>query len=181
MARLHLARATTEAVHHIATHLREADQRELRAVHGDAVDFRALLRTAVLASADVCVLKTDDEEPVAVVGVAPVSLLGGQGSPWALGTERVDDFPREVVRLGRVMVARWAAQYDQLFNYVDTRNTRSIRWLRGLGFVMAPAAPYGRAGLPFHRFEGARNLGQQGHSLGKLPGPQACAHPPPPW
>jgi hypothetical protein len=51
------------------------------------------------------------------------------------------------------MADRWASRYDQLFNYVDARNLRSIAWLQHIGFQVFEPQPYGLEGLPFHRFE----------------------------
>jgi hypothetical protein len=39
-----------------------------------------------------------------------------------------------------------------LENVVDARNTKSIRWLRRMGFEVLPAAPLGVEGRPFHLF-----------------------------
>ena len=107
----------------------------------------------MLASEEVYVLTTPGGEPAAVFGVAPVSLLGGQGCPWVLGTETFMDYPRDIVVQGKRTVRRWGERYDQLFNYVDARNLRSIAWLRHIGFQVFEPQPYGIRGLPFRRFE----------------------------
>lgn len=136
---------------HIAKHLRAADKQELRAVHGAVVSFSDLLSRAVLLSSHVWV--ATDEEPVCLFGVAPVSLLGGVGSPWMLGTERTFEHPRTLVSAGQQYLRVMQSHYAELFNYVDARNDRSIRWLKHLGFAFSPARPYGVQGLPFHKFE----------------------------
>lgn len=146
----------TRAVHYVAQHLRASDRDELRAVHGAGVDFVARVRQAVLASEDSRVLLAPDGEPVALIGVAPVSLLSGVGCPWALGTDRVAEFPRDVVQIGRERTALWASRYSRLVNFVDARNTRSLRWLRAIGFEILPAQPFGAAWIDFHRIEGGR-------------------------
>jgi hypothetical protein len=45
------------------------------------------------------------------------------------------------------------ADYPVLRNYVDQRNTVSIRWLRWLGFRMGEPAVMGAARVPFVPFE----------------------------
>lgn len=137
---------------HIALNLREADRQELLASRGD-VAVKDVLAQAVLLSSHCWVGVADDGEPVALFGVAPVSLLAGKGSPWLLSTERVFEYPRVLVRESRRYLSRMRAEYPHLFNYVDARNDRSIRWLKHIGFTLHPAEPYGVDGLPFHKFE----------------------------
>lgn len=81
-----------------------------------------------------------DGEPVCMFGVAPVSLLGGIGAPWMLGTTALDrpDMQVPFLRASRGVVAAMLATYPRLINLVDTRNTIAIRWLRWLGFTFDP-------------------------------------------
>lgn len=147
-----------EAVAHVADLLRLADRQELEAARGlsmdDAVVRRKTLRAAVLASqggecfAAHC---ARTGEPVAVLGVAPAGWVSDEAAPWLLGTERVGEFGRDLVFLGRAAVASWSEQWS-LANYVDARNLSAVRWLRRIGFTLEPAAAHGAAGLPFHRF-----------------------------
>ncbi len=153
MARLVFAPVESRAVRHIARNLRQHDVQELQAVHGPELDLQDCLRTAVLASEECHVLTTRHGEPVALFGLAPVSLLGGQGCPWLLGTDTFMAHPRDIVVLGKRKVLEWSQRYDQLFNYVDARNLRSIAWLQHIGFQVFEPRPYGLEGLPFHRFE----------------------------
>lgn len=138
---------------HIARHLRDQDLAELMAVHGPDLDVLRCLRVSVAASQYCQVAVTAWGEPVALFGLAPVSLLTSQACPWMLGTDGMHQFGRELVVLGGRYVQVWGRQYRCLFNFVDTRNTRAIRWLRRMGFEIQPAVPHGAMGLPFHRFE----------------------------
>lgn len=153
MADFTLAAPDDTGVLHIARNLRRADAQELVATHGIEVDFPAILRTAVLASEEVHLVRSLTGEPIAVFGVAPVSLLGGRGCPWMLGTDGLLRHSRELVRETRGVVDAWGLRYDQLFNFVDARNVRAIAWLKHLGFSVFAPVPYGAQGLPFHRFE----------------------------
>lgn len=86
-------------------------------------------------------------------GVAPISLLGGVGAPWLLGTDVLDRHPRALIRNTGPYLDAMRSAFPHLVNYVDARNTRSIRWLKALGFRFQPAQPYGPRGFAFHRFE----------------------------
>lgn len=153
MAKVTLVKPCEVDLIYLAQHLRTTDLAELAATHGAELDVLRCLRTAVSASEQAWVAVTVWGEPVAVFGIAPVSLLGGIGCPWMLGTDAVDGYAREVVTLSRRHVAQWSRRYPLLFNYVDARNLRSIQWLRRTGFVIGQAEPYGLHGEPFHRFE----------------------------
>lgn len=137
----------------VAEHMRGADRAELAAVHGEQASPLHLLAQAVLNSPDVWTGVTADGEPICICGVAPRCLLTGSASPWLLGTEKLFTEPGALVREGHRYIGRMRLIYPELVNYVDARNTKSIRWLRRLGFTVHPAEPYGRAGLPFHRFD----------------------------
>ncbi len=137
-------------IEHVAARLREADRQELIAAEGRDRPTDALCR-AVLMSSDYWAFA--DHEPIAIFGAMPLSLLGGVGAPWLLGTDRLFRFPGALVREGRRYVQRMLAVYPHLVNYVDARNTRSVRWLGRIGFSLHPPAPYGAQGLPFHKFE----------------------------
>ena len=153
MVRVELLVPTLQDIEHIAANLRADDVRELQAVYGPGVDLLHRLILAVDVSEDVYVAVSAAGEPVALTGVAPVSLLGGLGCPWLLGTEASVRYPRDIVAHGRRLVRKWESRYSCLFNYVDARNTRSIAWLRHIGFSISDAQPHGLQGLPFHRFE----------------------------
>lgn len=132
--------------------MREADRQEVIAMHGPVTMEDAVARAVLLS--DLCwTWAAPDHEPIAIFGVAPVSLLEGVGAPWLLGTPRVLDYPGVLVREGRSYVQRMLAAHPHLENFVDARNVRSVRWLERLGFKLHPAMPMGAAGLPFHRFE----------------------------
>jgi hypothetical protein len=43
--------------------------------------------------------------------------------------------------------------FPVLENMVDARNTKSIKWLKRLGFTFGPPLPHPHSGLPFYPFE----------------------------
>lgn len=153
MARLELITPTAQDIEHVAANLRAADVQELQAVGGPEFDLLRCLFLSVAVSDDVYVAVSAAGEPVALTGVSPVSLLGGLGCPWLLGTDSLMRYPRDIVTHGRQLVCKWELRYSHLFNYVDARNARSIAWLRRIGFTIQPAQPHGLQGVPFHRFE----------------------------
>lgn len=93
-----------------------------------------------------------DARPVCVFGVAPLSVLGGIGSPWLLGTDELVRRPRQFLSRCRPYVAEMLSVYPLLVNHVHEGNAASKRWLSWLGFKLEAPAPYGVAGAMFHRF-----------------------------
>ncbi|WP_208539341.1 hypothetical protein [Algihabitans albus] len=133
----------------LAPRLRPADRREVMASHGHR-PLQALIQS--LRHSDLAWAGLIDGEVLALWGAGTTALLGRQGAPWLLAGRGLERHKRSFLRLSRENLARLQARYDYLENWVDARNTRSIRWLRWLGFTLEPAAPHGRFGRPFHRF-----------------------------
>jgi hypothetical protein len=94
-----------------------------------------------------------DGVPVCMFGVYRDSFLVDIGTPWMVGSRLLDRYAKTFIRHCRPAVVEMLRDYDRLENYVDARNTRSINWLRRLGFtVEEQAMPYGVLKLPFHKF-----------------------------
>jgi hypothetical protein len=153
VARVLLIAPGTKDIEYIAAHLRREDVQELQAANGREVDLLRCLHRAVNVSDEAYIAISAAGEPFALLGVSPLSLLGGVGCPWMVGTETMAQYPREVVEEGRRLVGNWSQRYAELYNFVDARNRRSIAWLKRIGFSIPAAQPYGPEGLPFHRFE----------------------------
>jgi hypothetical protein len=134
----------------LIAHLRAADQAECQAYGRDdiAAGIEASVRRSVL-----CWSGWVDGELAAILGVAPVNVLTGIGSPWMLGTPVLDRHQRVLVRSTPEYIARMLKAFPHLVNFVHAKNTTSVRWLRRLGFTLHEAVPYGALGEPFHPFE----------------------------
>lgn len=129
--------------------LRPRDYDEVEAATGDVIGTLLLCQPM---SDDPITLRDRNGELVAVYGVSPVSLMSDTGALWLLGTPRMERNAKAVFRDAQRYIAFVRERYPRIVNYVDARNGPSIRWLRRLGFTIDPPAPYGVAGLPFHRF-----------------------------
>ncbi len=75
-----------------------------------------------------------DGEPHAMMGVSPRSMIEGVGVPWMLGTERVYDHGRDLVRYAPAIVGEMHATFVVLENLVLADNARALRFLRHVGF-----------------------------------------------
>jgi hypothetical protein len=141
--------AREEHIFWIASNMAKADRRECEAAGlGPFRALRGSLERAVVAWTGMV-----DDEPVCMFGVSPVDILGGVGSPWLLGTDKVRKYAVTFLRLNKGYIARMLEIFTRLENYVDDRNEVSIRWLKWLGFTFDPEpVPYGVWGMPFFKF-----------------------------
>lgn len=134
----------------LTENMRQADRDEVVASTGDNV-LRAV-RLSIGAS-ESCKVAECDGGLLCIWGIAPLSLLSDEAAPWLLGTPAIYRHARLLTRTARGYCQDALGRYQLLANYVDARNTASIRWLRRIGFELQPPEPHGVAGLPFHRFE----------------------------
>lgn len=135
----------------LATRLRAADVAEcLAAGH---TDLRAELELGLARSLHAWCVEVDGE-PAALFGVAPArSLLDTSGIPWLLGSDTFLRAQRAFIRHAPDYIDVMLRSFSHLLNYVHADNRASVRWLKRVGFALAPAAPYGPHGALFHRFE----------------------------
>ncbi len=69
--------------------------------------------------------------------------------PWAIFTSVIDQHPVPFLRASRRYIDSLT---DYLENWVDARNTLTIKWLAWLGFTIDEPVPVGLRGELFHRF-----------------------------
>jgi len=142
----------TEELTYLAMHLRKQDALELS---------RSTTRTpkqTLLDSWDVSefrkLYRSDDETPIAVVGVVPCGR--GAGVPWMLATDEVNSMPLTLQRESRRVFRKLKSKYLALHNMVDAENSVAIEWLEVLGFKLGQATPFGPFSLPFIPFGWSR-------------------------
>lgn len=134
----------------LAADLRPSDAHEIIAAAGP--DTLGTIRSAISSSSHVTVAEHGGRL-VSIFGLAPVSLVSGIGSPWMLGTPALANLRCPLARIARRYIAEGLAIYPVLSNWVDDRNTESIKLLSWIGFDIGEPEPYGVARLPFRKFE----------------------------
>jgi hypothetical protein len=91
-----------------------------------------------------------DGKTAVIFGIGP-SLEKGLGVPWLLATEEIERHPVTFYRASKRLFPKVTEGYDRLVNWVDARNTLSLRWLAWLGFETGPPVSFGVRGLDFRR------------------------------
>lgn len=130
--------------------MRASDRAELHACGHD--DAQWVVAHSVAASL-MCWSWFVDGELACIMGVAPLSILGGIGSPWMLGTPVCDRHARVLIKRPPEYIAEMLKAFPHLVNFVHAKNTTSVRWLKRLGFTLHEATPHGALGEAFHKFE----------------------------
>lgn len=141
--------ATAADARYLATRLRASDLAEVKAVYDDP---HAALLEAITGS-EICHVGEIGGQPVVIVGCAksadrPLDV----GVPWLLGTDELTRRPGALTKLGRAYLALFRERWPTLLNFVDARNTASIRWLKRLGFDVRDPVEFGMHGERFHPF-----------------------------
>jgi hypothetical protein len=145
-----VVKAKPEHIPPIAANLRQADINELWAVA--CVTGRDALERSLEAS-EVAGTWLVNDVPACMAGV---TRNGDDGVIWLLATDAVDKYPRQFLQASRRGFESVQDKFDRLYNYIDVRNTKSLRWLKWLGFEIHAPKPHGMLGKPFHYFEWQR-------------------------
>lgn len=138
----------------LALVMRKEDREEVYAATG--LGPLDALREANMVSRDTFTAWADGRV-LCGLGIRPGSLVGGTASPWFLSSVYLPDHTREFLKLSKRAVAAWLNEYEVLVNHVDARYTKSLRWLKKLGFNIHDPVPYGYLGLPFCMVEKRRS------------------------
>ena len=131
MSEIRIARAMAEDIAPLAAVAREQDVAEAWALAHQGIDEllqQSLERSTVAWSA------WADDEPAAIWGVNPTSLIGDTGTVWmATGQPVMDHQMAFLRRAGRYLMSMHDT-YRRLRNEVWAQNTIAIKWLGWLGF-----------------------------------------------
>lgn len=149
MKQISFNQVTNRHIDELVENMRPADLDELDAA--TSLPIRDVIAASVKHSALSATVMVDGEV-ACILGVCPVSILGGHGIPWMLGTKVVDRNAKSLWKTLRPVCDEIQEAFSFLENYVDARNLKAIRVLKAMGFNVEPAKPWGHKGLPFHRF-----------------------------
>lgn len=94
---------------------------------------------------------TADSKAMCIFGVTTPTALSRIGCPWMLGHKDLPLHAKPFLKLSREYVRQIKQDYDILINWVDARNTLSLRWMKWVGLQVFPPEPFGPDQLPFHK------------------------------
>lgn len=131
----------------IAKNLRKSDAMEVQAASGIA-PLEAIESSIERSYESGVILK--DEVPQLVYGICLEDDEGTSAVPWMLSKDTINEWRREFLNLSCSFIRNWSSYYRNIYNYVDARNTVSIRWLKWMGFDQTHVIhQFGFEGRPF--------------------------------
>ena len=142
---------TYEAMGQLAANMRVADVHEVQYLNGSLP--AAAVVDAVMVSDDKCAAAYWDDELLCIYGCAELSTMGRVGSPWLLGTHAMNRHGLDLMATSRVAQGQMFETYDMLMNSVWAENTRSIAYLRRLGFTFSGPKVLGSSGVMYYDFQ----------------------------
>lgn len=112
--------------------MRAVDEMECRAFGRSP---KQALRLGLIGSTIAYTAKVDGRAE-AMMGLTPVSLIEGTGTPWFLGTDEVYRHGRELLAWGPGIVAQMLDSSPSLRQVVSAGNGRALRLLKAWGFTL---------------------------------------------
>ncbi len=143
--------ATENHIRDIREMVRRADREELWAstMHTPEQAIRAGVENS-----DQAMVGLVDGVPVCIWGVVHDSIIGPIGTPWMVATTALDKYARVFIRRCKEEALKSFEGYALLENYVHTKNTKAIQWLKWLGFsVSEEPEEYGMLREKFYKFK----------------------------
>ena len=136
-------------IEYIVNNIRESDKLEVWA--SDHLTPKEAMEASYKDSVIALTIEYDGK-PIGMFGVVPYTLLGEIGTVWLLGTNEICNINKKLLKRSRDFIKILLNYYPRLENYVDSRNTASIKWLKFCGAKINPPEPYGPEKVLFHKF-----------------------------
>jgi len=138
----HFRLATIKDLKYLAPRLRFEDKREILSSSG-LLPFYALY-FSYLHSNIVFTIVNDKKEPVGIFGVTV------SGAIWLLATDKLKEIQFAFLKENKKVIDFLNTKYKILWNYVDSRNSLHIKWLKWCGFKFINKKKYGVLNEPFY-------------------------------
>jgi hypothetical protein len=123
--------STLPDLHDVAARMRKCDQDEVLARGRTPLD--SLLNGYL--HGDGCWTWDINGRPEAIYGVVRTSSSPNSAAIWLLGTDAIQANRRLFIQQSPSRIAQISAPYDVVWNFVDSRNSLHVRWLKHLGFT----------------------------------------------
>lgn len=130
-------------------HLRQADVTEIEAI---GLTPKQALKDSFEESVERYTVKLKGK-PIAMFGLNPDDFLGKKAKIWILATDDLKIIQRRFTKHSKDFINEAFEKYSVLYNFIDVRNTDSIKWLEWLGASFNDPIPYGVNGEMFSYFE----------------------------
>ena len=133
----------------LAPKMRKADREEIRASNGSSPLEALVVPFTYEKSRNYTIIGTVNEGIMGMFGVAPTK-DPEYGVAWLLSSENLFKHTKQFIKECPYWVLQMSEGYTYIYNWVDRRNWKSLKWLQYLGFeAKEEMKQYGVGKLPF--------------------------------
>ena len=133
----------------LAPKVRIADREEIRASDGKSPLEALVIPFTYKKSRSYTIIGTAKEGVIGMFGVAPTK-DPEYGIAWLLSSEDLFKHTKQFIKECPYWVSQMSEGYTYIYNWVDRRNWKSLKWLQFLGFeAKEEIKQYGVGKLPF--------------------------------
>ena len=133
----------------LAPKMRIADREEIRASNGSSPLEALVIPFTYKKSRSYTIIGTAKEGVIGMFGVAPTK-DPEYGIAWLLSSEDLFKHTKQFIIECPYWVSQMIKGYTYIYNWVDRRNWKSLKWLQFLGFeAKEEIKQYGVGKLPF--------------------------------
>ena len=133
----------------LAPKMRKADREEILASHGKTPLESFVVTFTYEKARSYTIIGTAKEGVIGMFGVAPTK-DPEYGIAWLLSSEDLFKHTKQFIKECPYWVSQMSEGYTYIYNWVDRRNWKSLKWLQFLGFeAKEEIKQYGVGKLPF--------------------------------
>jgi len=133
----------------LAPKVRIADREEIRASDGKSPLEALVIPFTYKEGRNYTIIGTVNEGVIGMFGVAPTK-DPEYGIAWLLSSEDLFKHTKQFIKECPYWVSQMSEGYTYIYNWVDRRNWKSLKWLQFLGFeAKEEIKQYGVGKLPF--------------------------------
>jgi hypothetical protein len=133
----------------LAPKIRKSDREEIRASN-NSTPLKALVEAFTIENNRIySIVKTEDNSVIGMFGSAP-SVEPDYGVAWMLSSEDLFKHTKQFIKECPHWINEMGVGYKYLYNFVDKRNWKSLKWLQYLKFEpKTEIGDYGFEKIPF--------------------------------
>jgi len=133
----------------LAPKVRIADREEIRASDGKSPLEALVIPFTYKKGRNYTIIGAVNEGVIGMFGVAPTN-DPEYGVAWLLSSENLFKHTKQFIKECPYWVSQMSEGYTYIYNWVDRRNWKSLKWLQFLGFeAKEEIKQYGVGKLPF--------------------------------
>tara|TARA_B110000858_G_scaffold87242_1_gene100810 strand:+ start:3194 stop:3679 length:486 start_codon:yes stop_codon:yes gene_type:complete len=123
--------------------LRKDDIREIRASDNVSPLEALVLPFTYEGSQTYSIIHDVEDDIIGMFGVCPAINDDTFGVAWMLATDNIQVIGKTFLKESRYWVNEMGKPYDFLYNFIDKRNWKSLKWLQFCGFEPKQELNYG--------------------------------------